>query len=104
MKPFFDAIPLPGYLEDAYLTAEEFCKALGERMRSAGFMRTLLLRRIGSSIEAGKNTALKILGGNLQEALEEEEEEENEVQETEVPALKKSGSNLTESLTANEQG
>lgn len=98
-----EAIPLPGYLEDAYQTAEEFCQVLGERMRSAGFMRTLLLRRIGSSIEAGKNTAVKILGGNYQEA-EEEEEDKDEDNEPESETLKREGSNLTQSLTLQEQG
>jgi len=98
-----EAIPLPGYLEDAYQTAEEFCKALGERMRSAGFMRTLLLRRIGSSIEAGKNTAIKILGGNYQEVDEEEEEFEDIGTESELEENRKSGSNLSQSLTISEQ-
>lgn len=96
-----EAIPLPGYLEDAYQTAEEFCTALGERMRSAGFMRTLLLRRIGSSIEAGKNTAIKILGGNYQEV--EAEEEEGDDLEAEQAESKQSGSMLSQNLTTKEQ-
>lgn len=70
-----DAIILPGYLEDAYQTAEEFCRALGELMKGSGFIRTLLLRRMGSSLEAGRKTAIKMLGeGHL---LEDEEEEED---------------------------
>lgn len=91
-----ESIPLPGYLEDAYQTAEEFCRVLGERMRSAGFLRTLLLRRIGSSIEAGKKTAIKILGDNFQEV---EEEEDEGTEETEAGPR----SMLTEGMTESEK-
>ncbi|MFQ5614392.1 MAG: hypothetical protein ACE5H9_19900 [Anaerolineae bacterium] len=42
-----EAIPLPGYLRQAYELAEEFCQTLG---RGSGFLKTLLLRRVGSSI------------------------------------------------------
>ncbi|MEI2750208.1 MAG: hypothetical protein V9E88_15790 [Ferruginibacter sp.] len=41
------------YLREAYNHAETFCKLLGERMQAAGFLKTLLLRRIGSTIHAG---------------------------------------------------
>jgi superfamily II DNA or RNA helicase len=75
-----DALILPGYLADAYSTAEEFCEALGEIMRSAGFMRTMLLRRMGSSVEAGRKTAIKMLKGDVQELELEEEEPEDETQ------------------------
>ncbi len=71
-----ESIILPGYLHDAYATAEEFCKALGTLMQSAGFMKTLLLRRLGSSMEAGKQTAMKMMGGDFEEILAEEDEEE----------------------------
>lgn len=56
-----EAIILPGYLKDAYQTAELFSEELGKRMSAGGFMRTMLLRRIGSSIKAGENTARKML-------------------------------------------
>lgn len=56
-----DALVLPTYLEDAYYHAEEFCRLLQTRVRSAGFLKTLLLRRMGSSIIAGRNTAQKML-------------------------------------------
>ena len=56
-----DAIRLPIYLKDAYGLAEEFCSKLGERMKGSGFLRTLLLRRVGSSIAAGRHTAEKML-------------------------------------------
>jgi len=56
-----DALVLPIYLDDAYHHAEEFCRLLQNRVRSAGFLKTLLLRRMGSSIIAGRNTAQKML-------------------------------------------
>lgn len=73
-----DAILLPSYLKDAYQTAEEFCEALGQIMKSAGFIKTLLLRRMGSSIEAGRRTAFKFLHGEYDEELGEEEESNEE--------------------------
>ena len=75
-----DAIRLPPYLREAYTLAEEFCQKLGERMRGSGFLKTLLLRRVGSSIAAGHKTAEQMLG-SWQEietgvtVLEEDDEE-----------------------------
>lgn len=57
-----DAVKLPLYLREAYSLAEEFCKKLGGRLKSSGFLKTLLLRRVGSSIAAGQKTAEKMLG------------------------------------------
>lgn len=68
-----EAILLPGYLHDAYQTAEEFSRVLAKRVKSAGFMKMLLLKRMGSSIEAGKATAKALLGSKY----EEEEFDEN---------------------------
>jgi hypothetical protein len=56
-----DAIKLPLYLQEAYALAEDFCRTLGARMKAAGFLKTLLLRRVGSSITAGRLTAEKML-------------------------------------------
>lgn len=56
-----DAIKLSPYLKEAYETAEAFCRELGARVRGAGFLRTLLLRRVGSTIAAGKATAQQML-------------------------------------------
>ncbi|HRY33035.1 MAG TPA: phospholipase D-like domain-containing protein [Bacteroidales bacterium] len=96
-----DAILLPGYLRDAYESAEEFCRLLGERMKSAGFMKTMLLRRMGSSLEAGKNTTMKILG-NLSEEIFQEEDD-NESSEEENMVLEQEVSSLTASLTNKEK-
>jgi superfamily II DNA or RNA helicase len=57
-----DAILLPPYLKEAYQLAEDFCALLGNRLQNAGFLRTLLLRRIGSTIYAGRTTAERLLG------------------------------------------
>jgi superfamily II DNA or RNA helicase len=56
-----EAIAMPGYLQDAYAHAEDFCHMLAGRLKSAGFLKTLLLRRVGSSIEAGRLTAKRML-------------------------------------------
>ncbi len=55
------AIPLEGYLRQAYAKAEEFCSLLSSRVKASGFMSTLILKRIGSTIIAGGNTAKKML-------------------------------------------
>lgn len=55
------AIELPVYLQDAYQHAEAFSKLIGKRLPGGGFLRTLLLRRVGSSIAAGRITAQKLL-------------------------------------------
>jgi superfamily II DNA or RNA helicase len=73
-----DAIRLPAYLQDAYNRAEEFCDLLSERVNSSGFLKTLLLRRVGSSIQAGLVTAQKMLG-NWQDIDEDEDIEETPV-------------------------
>ena len=70
-----DAIALTPYLKDAYAIAEEFCQSVSQRMKGSGFLKTLLLRRVGSSIHAGMITAQKLLGS--QEELDPEEEEED---------------------------
>lgn len=55
------AIPLEGYLRQAYIKAQEFCSLLSSRVKAGGFMSTLILKRIGSTIIAGDNTAKKML-------------------------------------------
>ena len=71
-----DAVRLPPFLADAYHLAEEFCGLLAERANS-GFFRTLLLRRMGSTMEAGRRTVEKILAGwELPDDPEEDDDEE----------------------------
>ena len=57
-----EAIPLPPCLADAYRQAEAFCQLLAERA-NAGFFRTMLLRRMSSTMEAGRLTIARILDG-----------------------------------------
>jgi len=59
---------------DAYHLAERFCELLGARAQ-AGFFRTLLLRRVGSTVEAGRRTVGNMLSG--WEALDDDEDDEN---------------------------
>lgn len=56
-----EALELSGYQEQAYTIAQEFCDMLSSRVKGGGFMSTLLLRRIGSTMAAGENTAKKML-------------------------------------------
>jgi hypothetical protein len=42
--------------DNAYKSALEFCELYATTRRAAGFMKTILLRRIGSSVKAGLNT------------------------------------------------
>lgn len=56
-----EALDLRGYLTDIYSYAEKFCSLLGTRTRASGFIKTLLLKRLGSSLLAGEITAKKML-------------------------------------------
>lgn len=70
-----DAVVLSGYMGEAYRRAEDFCDLLAGRREDIGFFKTILLRRLGSSMYAGKTTALKILGREqLQDETAESEE------------------------------
>lgn len=79
-----EAVTLPPYLQDAYDAAQEFCRLLGQRVRGAGFLKTLLLRRMGSSIYAGKRTTEKMLStwgtGELFAGRDEEEDEDDGIE------------------------
>jgi hypothetical protein len=75
-----DAVVLDGYLLEAYQEAEHFSKLLQQRVRGAGFFKTILLRRLGSSIEAGRVTISKLLGegpGSCR-SVDDEDEDEHE--------------------------
>jgi superfamily II DNA or RNA helicase len=93
-----DAVLLPAYLRAAYAKAEEFCEILGHRMKSAGFLKTLLLRRVGSSIFSGMETAKRMLV-NWDDAViteEEDEPEDDAESETATQAESKNSKTLTE--------
>jgi len=81
-------VPLPDYIfdglslrtSDAFETAYEavgkFTKAYGKRDKPAGFMKTLLLRRLCSSYAAGIATATALLGEGSLEGDDQEDFEE----------------------------
>lgn len=55
------ALTLEGYQKQAYQQAKDFCHLLSQRTKAGGFMSTLMLKRIGSTIIAGQLTAMKML-------------------------------------------
>jgi superfamily II DNA or RNA helicase len=72
-----EAIPLTTYLDDAYGAAKKFCEILAKRTNmNSGFLKTILLRRVGSTIYAGQRTARKMLGGEIDTEGEEDREED----------------------------
>lgn len=74
-----DAIAVTPYLHDAFDFAEQFCQKLGERVKGSGFLKTLLLRRVGSTIYAGRQTAEKMLHEwNGSEEVEDADDDVNE--------------------------
>jgi len=79
------ALVLGSYLRDAYVEAEEFSALLQKRVpKGGGFFKTLLLRRMGSSMEAGRRTVAKLLGEEP-DAPDDEDEDDAE-EETPVQA------------------
>lgn len=91
-----EALELMGYLYQAYSIAEEFCSLLSSRVKGSGFMSTLMLRRIGSTMLAGENTAKKMLAWtkegkeklkDLYDDIFEEDDEKSEEEHSEVKEL-----------------
>ena len=78
------ALILGGYLHEAYEEAERFSDLLQQRVRGAGFFKTLLLRRLGSSMEAGRRTIRKLLGD---EPDAPDDEDEDDAEEDEPPQV-----------------
>ncbi|HLZ08269.1 MAG TPA: helicase SNF2, partial [Chloroflexota bacterium] len=69
-----EAVTLPTFLRDAYEAAESFCDIVGRRPGlNSGFLKTLLLRRVGSSIVAGRKTAENMLGSSDADADEDDD-------------------------------
>lgn len=56
-----EAIPLYSYSSDAYNLAQKFCDLHTDRTRESGLLRTIMLRRIGSSMYAGLKTAERMI-------------------------------------------
>jgi len=62
-QPFFDGLGLltSPPIDNAYAEAVKFTELLGKRTKAAGFMKSLLLQRICSSLASGMSTAQKML-------------------------------------------
>jgi len=82
------ALVLGSYLREAYLEAEAFSQLLQQRVKGAGFFKTLLLRRLGSSMEAGRRTVSRLLGEEPD--LPEDEDEDDAEEEMPAQAGRKS--------------
>ena len=79
MVPFGDGQPIlcSHSMNQAFELAADFAKALNQRVKASGFIKTLLQRRVGSSLVAGLNTTRKMLqGGHLGD--EEDPHEDSE--------------------------
>ncbi len=63
MESFGDDKPIlcTHSMEQAFDLASDFAKALNHRVKASGFIKTLLQRRVGSSLVAGLKTAQKML-------------------------------------------
>ncbi len=72
------ALVLGSYLRDAYDEAEAFSQLLQQRVKGAGFFKTLLLRRMGSSMEAGRRTVARLLGEEPDTPDDEDEDDADE--------------------------
>lgn len=55
-----ETLILNGVVKNAYDTAEALCKSISKEVKG-GFIKTLMLKRIGSSLIAGENTAKSML-------------------------------------------
>lgn len=69
-KPFFEgqALRTNSAIDAAHAAALDFVGLLGQRVRSAGFLKSLILQRICSSVASGLSTARRLLeAGDLAE-------------------------------------
>lgn len=72
-----EAIDMSSYLKEAYAVAGEFAHLLDKRKAAGGFRKTILLRRLGSTIAAGTLTAKAMASaGNITAPVASEEEED----------------------------
>ncbi|MBZ9623256.1 phospholipase D-like domain-containing protein [Clostridium sp. FP2] len=72
-----ESISLPLYLQEAYGYAEKFSKLLSQRVKGGGFIKTLLLKRVGSTMIAGESTARKMLQWGVVADDEEDDDDDD---------------------------
>jgi len=77
-----ESLQLTSHLFDAYTLAEEFSQLLGQRVKSSGFIKTMLLRRVCSSMHAGLCTGIRMLKNWVNEEDEDDEDREESENET----------------------
>jgi hypothetical protein len=103
-----DAIRLPLYLQDAFKYAEQFCELLKQRLQAAGFLKTLLLRRMGSSIYAGRQTVERMLSNWTDIGEDEANEDDDNAGSSELRQLTTEERQVLEailaSLDSNQEG
>ncbi|MCL2147384.1 MAG: DEAD/DEAH box helicase, partial [Synergistaceae bacterium] len=105
-----EALLLSGNLAQAYGIAEEFCNMLSSRVKGGGFMSTLLLRRIGSTMYAGERTAGKMLAWTREgmerlhslydDTTDDEDDEADETTESEIKNLTAEETDCLEKLVS----
>lgn len=81
MVPHGDGQPIlcSHSMAQAFELAEDFAKALHQRVKAGGFIKTLLQRRVGSSLVAGLKTTEKMLAGRAPDEDEDHDEEGNSI-------------------------
>jgi len=96
-----EPVILESYARQAYEAAEEFCRLLAARVKSAGFFKTMLLRRIGSSLHAGLSTVNRMLNDweNVDEPDEEDSAGDDDLYPGNTAASPESGEPSLRSLT-----
>ncbi len=83
-SPIFEGLALrtSAEFDTAYRAATDFSKAMGQRVKSAGFLKSMMQQRICSSIASGISTAQRLLDKRTIGAIEGEDD-----QETPLPEL-----------------
>jgi len=79
-----EGLQLSTYLSDAYGVAEQFSLLLGQRVKSSGFIKTMLLRRVCSSMYAGFTTGTKMLNNWVSEMEDEEDDYTDESEDNNI--------------------
>ena len=74
-----EGLLLSTHLYDAYSQAEEFSRLLGQRVKSSGFIKTMLLRRVCSSMFAGFQTGSRMLNNWVNENEDEEDDDTDDI-------------------------
>ena len=76
-----EGLQLSTHLSDAYDCAERFSVLLSQRVKSSGFIKTLLLRRICSSMFAGLSTGLGLVNNWINDIEDDEEDYSDEAED-----------------------